>query len=209
MYDACRLLALNLFSIVDNPFTKKASINYEKLYEIAYIQQRLADDLVDLELEHIDRILTKIEADDEADEIKAVEKNLWLKIKKVASSGRRTGCGFTAMGDFLAALNIKYDSNAAKKIIKAVCKKKMEAELDCTIDLAILRGAFKGWDINKEYPDSGVKGEESYYYNGGNDFYTMLLDEFPEQCVRMQQYKRRNISWSTVAPTGSVNKLAA
>lgn len=149
-YDSCRLMALNLFSIVDNPFTKKAKINYEKLYEVAYMQQRLADTLVDLEIEHVERIINKIKTDPEDENVKRTELELWGKILETAKNGRRTGCGFTALGDMLAALNLKYDSVEAKTIIKEVCKVKMQAELDCTIDLAVLRGTFYGWDPDKE-----------------------------------------------------------
>ncbi len=202
MYDACRLLALNFYNIVINHFTNKAEIDYHKLYEIAYIQQRLADDIVDLELEYVDNILKKIEQDEEPEEIKRTERLLWENIRKVASSSRRTGAGFTALGDMLAALNLKYDSEEAKQIIEKVCKRKLQAELDCTIDLAILRGKFKGWDKELEFTeDSGL--------HGNNDFYTMLISEFPEQAFKMLKYGRRNVSWNTVAPTGTVDKFAA
>jgi ribonucleotide reductase alpha subunit len=200
MYDACRLLALNFYNIVVNHFTNKAEIDYHKLYEIAYIQQRLADDIVDLELEYIDNILRKIDQDDEPEEIKITEKLLWENIKKVASSSRRTGAGFTALADMLAALNLKYDSKEAKETIERVCKRKLQAELDCTIDLAILRGTFKGWDKEFEFTeDSGL--------HGNNDFYTMLISEFSDQAFRMFKYGRRNVSWNTVAPTGTVSLM--
>jgi ribonucleoside-diphosphate reductase alpha chain len=147
-YDACRLLALNLFNIVKNPFTDKSEIDWDKLYEIAYVQQRLADDIVDLEVEYIERIICKIKCDPESENVKRMELDMWDNILRVAQSSRRTGCGFTGMGDMLAALGLKYDSDEAISIIEQVTKKKMEAELDCTIDLAILRGSFEGW--NKE-----------------------------------------------------------
>lgn len=204
MYDACRLLALNLFSIVRNPFTKDASIDYDKLYEIAYVQQRLADNIVDLEIEHIDRILNKINEDNEPEEIKRVERELWTNIRRVAASGRRTGCGFTGLGDMLAGLGIKYDSKEAKSVIEEVCKTKFKAELDCTIDLGILRGTFDGWDSNLEYPITYQRDIDKV---GGNSFYEMLHKEFPEQVLRMTQFGRRNISWNTVAPTGTVSLL--
>lgn len=204
MYDACRLLALNFYNIVTNHFTNKAKIDYDKLYEIAYIQQRLADDIVDLELEYIDNILKKIDKDNEPEEIKRTEKLLWENIRKVAASSRRTGAGFTALGDMLAALSLKYDSEKAKETIEKVCKKKLEAELDCTIDLAILRGTFEGWDKNKE----GLYIPEGDFV-GANDFYNMLYKEFSPQWERMCEYGRRNVSWNTVAPTGTVDKFAA
>jgi ribonucleoside-diphosphate reductase alpha chain len=200
-YDACRLLALNLFSIVKNPFTPEAEVDFEKLYEIAYIQQRLADDIVDLEIEYVQRIIDKIKSDPEPEEVKATELNLWINVQNTAKASRRTGCGITALGDMLAALGLKYDSEEALKVTEQVMKKKMEAELDCTIDLAILRGTFEGWDISLEFTDYNDSIE------GNNDFYRMLLKEFPFQCERMHHYGRRNVSWSTVAPTGSVSIL--
>ena len=143
-YDACRLLALNFFSFVVNPFTEKAYIDYDKLYEIAYLQQRLADDIVVLELEYIDRIIAKIKSDPEPEQVKAIELELWENIRKTTKASRRTGCGFTALGDMLAALNLKYDSEQALQVIDKVMRTKLAGELDCTIDLAITRGTFEG-----------------------------------------------------------------
>lgn len=196
-YDSCRLLALNLFSVVRNSFTKDATIDWELLYEISYMQQRIADTLVDLEIEHIEAILRKIELDPEPDNVKRVERELWENVLKIAKAGRRTGCGFTGLGDMLAALGLKYDSPEAMKMIDEVCKIKMQAELDCSIDLAILRGSFEGWDRDLEYPMLSSKI--------GNEFYGMLSIEFPKQAKRMYTYGRRNVSWSTVAPTGTVS----
>ncbi len=149
-YDACRLIAVNLFSFVDNPFTDEAKFNYQKFYQYNYEAMRLSDDLIDLELEHIDRILRKINEDPEPFEDKRTEFELWEKIKKTAASSRRTGLGFTALGDTLAALNFKYDSDEALEVIESIMKTKMESELDCTIDLAILRGTFEGWKSELE-----------------------------------------------------------
>jgi ribonucleoside-diphosphate reductase alpha chain len=205
-YDACRLLAVNLFSFVRNPFTRNASIDYEKVYEVFYIQQRLADDIVDLEIEYVDKIIAKIKADPEPDDIKATELNLWEKVKETASASRRTGCGFTALGDMLAALGLKYDSDEALKVTEEVMKAKMRAELDCTIDLAILRGTFTGWDRDLELGEGFLN--EKRQIVGLNSFYQMLCKEFPEQVERMFVYGRRNVSWSTVAPTGTVSIVA-
>lgn len=201
-YDACRLLAINLFSIVKNPFTDSAEIDYDKLYEVAYIQQRLADNIVDLEIEYVNRIIKKIKNDPEPMDIKVEELSLWDKVKKTAEASRRTGCGFTALGDMLAAVGVKYDSEEALSITEMVMKTKMRAELDCTIDLAILRGTFQGWDNNKEFSSS-----KNTIFEGKNDFYEMLIDDFRDQSYRMMKYGRRNVSWSTVAPTGSVSIL--
>ena len=203
-YDSCRLLALNFFSIVINPFKENAYIDYDKLYEISYIQQRLADDIVDLEIEYVQRIIDKIKTDKEGDEIKLVELRMWEKVKDTASKSRRTGCGFTALADMIAALGLKYDSDAAIEVIEKVMRKKMEGELDCNIDLAILRGTFDGWDNKLEYPNEGG----SYEDIGGNDFFTMLLKEFPQQTFRMMRWGRRSVNWSTVAPTGTVSIVA-
>lgn len=203
-YDACRLLAVNLFSFVKNPFTPEAEIDWKKAYEVFYVQQRIADDIVDLELEHINRIIEKINTDPEKEETKAVELKLWKDIYTTAESSRRTGCGFTALGDMLAALGLEYDSEEALEYVEEVMKIKMRAELDCTIDLAILRGTFEGWDNNREFGLFATTGEPAY---GANDFYKMLLEEFSEQVKRMYKYGRRNVSWSTVAPTGTVSIL--
>lgn len=212
-YDSCRLFALNLFSIVENPFTNNARINYELLYKISYEQQRLADNLIDLELERIVAIINKINLDNEPDDIKHRELSMWHQVYDVCKAGRRTGCGITALGDMLAALGLKYDSDEALQITDLVMKTKMEAELDCTIDLAILRGTFEGWDRSKEFID-----ESSYFSNlhdikvmnlqGTNSFYIMLKHEFPKQALKMYLYGRRNISWSTIAPTGTVSLMA-
>lgn len=196
-YDACRLMALNLYSFVKNPFTKHAEIDYKLLYEVSYEQQRLADNLVDLELEKIDRILIKIKKDTESIEARRSEIELWEKIRKVASSGRRTGCGFTGLGDMIAALGVDYDSEKGMECIDKVMKTKMEGELDCTIDLATLRGSFDGYNHETEYVD-GV---------GQNAFYKFLKKNYKAQYKRMITVGRRNISWSTVAPTGSVSIL--
>ena len=194
-YDACRLIALNLYSFVKNPFTKDAEFDSDKFYRITYEAMRLSDDLIDLELKHIDRIIEKISKD--ATETSRTELELWLNIRSTAEASRRTGLGFTALGDCLAALGYKYDSEEALLFIEQMMHVKMEAELDCTIDLSILRGTFEGWDNNLEY------------HEVSNDFYKFIRKQFPEQYERMQKWGRRNVSISTVAPTGTVNKFAA
>jgi ribonucleoside-diphosphate reductase alpha chain len=198
-YDACRLIAVNLFSFVENPFTDVAYFNYIKFSRYNYEAMRLSDDLIDLELEHIDKILRKIVEDPEPFEDKRTEFELWTKIKETAAASRRTGLGFTALGDALAALGLKYDSDKGLEVIKEIMRTKLESELDCTIDLAILRGTFERWDTNKEF----------YQTQGRNTFYKMLMDEFPEHSLRMIKYGRRNVSWSTVAPTGTVSIMSA
>jgi ribonucleoside-diphosphate reductase alpha chain len=202
--DSCRLMAVNLFSFVLNPFTEEAKLDFSNIYKVFYEALRLGDNLVDLEAEYIDRIIEKIKSDPESNEIKQQELNLWIKSKEKCLAGRRVGLGITALGDMLAALNLKYDSDEGLKVIEAVMHTKMEAELDCTIDLAILRGHFDGWDTNLEFEHWQAGGD---YHTPQNEFYKMLLDEFPKQCSRMWEYGRRNINWSTVAPTGSVSIL--
>jgi len=200
-YDACRLIALNLYSFINNPFTDKAEFDSKKFYEITYEAMRLSDDLINLEIEHIDRILNKLQSDTETNEVKRTEIELWNKIKQTAQASRRTGLGFTALGDTVAALGYKYDSDEALLFVEQIMYIKMEAELDCTIDLAILRGPFEGWNPSKEF---GTR-EGDYYqignaplFFGNNSFYNMLIKDFPKQAQRMYQYGRRNVSWNTV-----------
>lgn len=127
--DSCRLMAINLFSFVKNPFSENAEFDYEKLYEVAYEGMRLMDDLVDLELEHIDRILKKIEKDKEPDFIKDVERRTWELLYKNGKEGRRTGLGFTGLADALAAMNVKYDSVKAQLEIDAIMRTKFQEKL--------------------------------------------------------------------------------
>lgn len=199
--ETCRLIALNLWGIVKNHFEETAEIDYDLLYEVAYMQQRLGDNLVNLECEYIDRILSKIALDPEPGEIKHTEMVLWQDIQRIAKEGRRTGGGFTALGDMLAALNLRYDSDEAIDTVEKVMKTKMRAELDCTIDMAILRGTFVGWDANLEFTGPG------FFAMGTNSFFQMLVEEFLEQAKRMYLYGRRNTNWSTVAPTGTVSLM--
>ena len=201
-YDACRLICINLFSFVVNPFTPEAHFDFQKFYEVNYEAMRLSDDLIDLELEYINRIIQKIEDDPEPYSVKEREYLLWAKIRETAAASRRTGLGFTAPGDVLAALGLAYDSEAAMEMVEKIMKTKMESELDCTIDLAILRGTFEGWSFDKEM---SWEGEGILY--GNNSFYSNLIENFPDQAYRMAEFGRRNVSWSTVAPTGTVSIL--
>lgn len=200
-FDACRLIAVNLFSFVKNPFTKKAEFDFDKFYQINYEAMRLSDDLIDLEIEHIDRILEKLKLDPQDVEVKYREIRLWNKVKETAQASRRTGLGFTALADTLAALGLKYDSNESLDMIEKIMHKKMESELDCTIDLAILRGTFEGWDVDLEYKEiTGIHGQ--------NEFYDFIAKQFPNQTKRMIEHGRRNVSWSTIAPTGTVSLMS-
>jgi len=191
--DSCRLIAVNLYSFVDKPFTKEAKFNYKKFYEVVYETQRLMDDLVDLELEAVDKILAKIDGDPEPDNIKQNEINTWKLLQETGKKGRRTGLGFTALGDTVAALGIKFDTDKAISIVDEIMKSKITAEFDSSVDMAIERGQFEVFNRNIE---------------DKSEFVQMLHNEFPELYDRMMIHGRRNISISTVAPTGSLSMLA-
>ena len=195
-FDSCRLLAVNLLSLVKFPFTKDACLDKELAYTIFYEAQVAADAIVDLELDSIDRILAKIgsESKDDLD-----ERNLWLNIREIAESGRRTGTGVTAYGDFLAAQNLPYaDVKATEEIFNIMA----EATLTASIDLAIRRGAFPLHDTKLEYD---VKSNIAPI--GLNGYYQRIVELFPEQAYRMIKFGRRNSGLSTIAPTGSLSIL--
>lgn len=189
-YDSCRLIHINLSSYITNPFTDKAYIDEELLYGDSYEAMRLADDLVDLEIEAINKIIDTVKNDTNDTELK-----LWNKIKESTTQGRRAGLGFTGLADAIAMLGLKYDSNEGISQVEQLMKIMFKGQLDSSIDMAIERGAFPAWDKNKE--------------DKGNSWYQWLSANFPEEAYRMRQFGRRNISSSTVAPTGTVNKLAA
>lgn len=191
--DSCRLIAINLFNFIEKPFTAKAKFNYKKFYEITYEAQRLMDDLVDLELEAIERIIAKIESDVEPDYIKEVEINTWKLLYNAGRKGRRTGLGFTALGDTLAGLSLKFDSAEAISEVEKIMKTKCEAEFDSSIDMAIERGKFSDFDTKIE---------------NTSEFVQMLKKDLPKVYTRMMKFGRRNISISTVAPTGTLSMLA-
>jgi ribonucleoside-diphosphate reductase alpha chain len=191
--DSCRLIAINLYSFVENPYTEKATFNFKKFYEVTYESQRLMDDLVDLELEAVDKILAKIEADPEPGHIKRAEKETWKLLRQTGKKGRRTGLGFTALADAIAALGIKFDTDEALYIVDEIMKTKFTAEFDSSIDMAITRGPFEAFNRNIEET---------------SEFVQMIQKEFPEMYEKMMNNGRRNISISTVAPTGSLSMLA-
>ena len=191
--DSCRLIAMNLFGFVINPFTPEAYFDYEKFYEITYNSQRLMDDLVDLELAAVEKIIKKIESDPEPSNIKQVELETWNLLLETGRKGRRTGLGFTALGDTIAALGFKFDSDESLSIIDKIMKTKLSGEFDSSIDMAIERGKFEGFDYKTELT---------------SDFVQMMRTEFNDVCGRMLSYGRRNVSISTVAPTGSLSILA-
>ena len=202
-YDTCRLILLNLFGYIINPFTPNARLDEEKLYQHAYEQMRLGDDLVDLEIFYIDRIINKIESDSLPEEQKVIELTLWENVKDMAQSGRRVGCGITALADALAGLNLTYGSEESLEMTDKIMSIKMRAELDCSIDLAILRGTFEGWDGTLEFDDF-TNGA----FLGKNAFYDFIAQTFPEKSHRMMEFGRRNVNWSTIAPAGSASIVA-
>ncbi len=190
--DSCRLIAINLYSFVKNPFTSSATFDYEKFYEVTYDSQKLMDDLVDLELEAIERILAKVDVDNEPGKIKRVERETWELLYKTGKKGRRTGLGFTGLADTVAALGYKFDSEDSLNEVESIMKCKCRAEFDSSIDMAITRGKFE--EFSKEIEDT-------------SEFVQMLQSEMPELYQRMMVHGRRNISISTVAPTGSLSML--
>ena len=191
--DSCRLIAINLFNFVENPYASNAQFNYKLFFEATYESQRLMDDLVDLELEHVERILAKINSDPEPDYVKEVEIKTWKLLYSAGKKGRRTGLGFTALADAIAALGLKFDSDTALRVVEKIMKTKCEAEFESSIDLAIERGKFEDFDSKIE---------------NTSEFIQMLEKELPEVYSRMMKYGRRNISLSTVAPTGTLSMLA-
>ena len=192
-YDSCRLLAVNLFSYVENPFTSNAEFNFDLFKEHVGYAQRMMDDIIDLEMEKIDAILLKIDADPEADEIKATERNLWLKIKKKTTEGRRTGVGITAEGDMLAALNIQYGSKEGNEFSTLVHKTLALAAYRSSVVMAKERGAFAIYDAKREEK---------------NPFIQRMKEADPQLYSDMKKFGRRNIALLTIAPTGSTSLMS-
>ena len=191
-YDSCRLIALNLYSYVENPFTAKAKFNFELFKEHVGYAQRMMDDIIDLELEKIDGILNKINADPESDTVKRVERELWENIRKKADEGRRTGVGITAEGDMLAALNLQYGSDVAVDFSIEVHKNLALAAYRSSVEMAKDRGAFPIYDAAKEL---------------NNPFINRLFDADPSLAADMKKYGRRNIALLTIAPTGTTSLM--
>ena len=189
-YDSCRLIAMNLYSYVEDPFTDKAHFNMPLFRQHVQYAQRLMDDIIDLELEKIDRILEKIESDPESDDLKTVERNLWLKIRNQSLKGRRTGLGITAEGDMLAALNIRYGSDEGNAFSTEVHKQLALAAYRSSVNMAKERGAFPVYSCIKE---------------GHNPFIQRIRQADPKLYDDMVRYGRRNIALLTIAPTGSVS----
>ena len=191
-YDSCRLLAINLYSYVENPFTPNAKFNFSKFKEHVMYAQRMMDDIIDLEMEKIETIIAKIEADPETDEVKATELNLWKKIKDKTSQGRRTGVGTTAEGDMIAAMGLTYGTEEATKFSVEVHKTLALAAYRSSVMLASERGAFPVFDYKREV---------------NNPFMNRLKEADSELYDLMLKYGRRNIACLTIAPTGTTSIL--
>ena len=190
--DSCRLLAINLYSYVENPFTPNAKFNFNKFKEHVMYAQRMMDDIIDLEMEKIETIIAKIEADPETDEVKATELNLWKKIKDKTSQGRRTGVGTTAEGDMIAAMGLTYGTEEATKFSVEVHKTLALAAYRSSVMLASERGAFPVFDYKREV---------------NNPFMNRLKEADSELYDLMLKYGRRNIACLTIAPTGTTSIL--
>ena len=191
-YDSCRLLAINLYSYVQNPFTPEAYFDFDLFKEHVAKAQRIMDDIIDLEMEKIDKILEKINSDPETEEVKSIERNLWDKIRTKTLKGRRTGVGTTAEGDMLAALGYRYGTAEATDFSEKVHKTLALAAYGSSVELARQRGAFEIFDAEREK---------------NNPFINRLKDESPELYENMVKYGRRNIACLTIAPTGTTSLM--
>ena len=191
-YDSCRLILVNLLSFVENPFTHEASFNYELMSDVTQKAQRLMDDMIDLEIEQVERILDKIESDPEPDAVKQIEKDLWENIKTQATLGRRTGLGVTAVGDTLASLGLKYGSEESVTTVEEFYKTLATSAYRSSCVMAKERGAFKAHNHDKER---------------GHPFLERIWEEAPDVYEMSKKYGRRNIALTTTAPAGSVSVL--
>ena len=192
-YDSCRLLAINLYSYVENPFTKEATFNFDLFKEHIHKAMHLMDDIIDLELEKVDQIIAKIEADPEDIDVRQVEINLWKKIKDMALKGRRTGLGITAEGDMLAALGLRYGSEKALKFTVEVHKTLAVEAYRASVMMARDRGAFQVFDAEKEK---------------NNPMINRLREADKSLYEDMLKYGRRNIAMLTIAPTGTTSLMS-
>ena len=191
-YDSCRLLAINLFSYVRNPFTPQAEFDFDTFRVHVGKAQRIMDDIIDLEMEKIETILSKIDSDPELEEVKETERHLWSKIKTKTAKGRRTGVGTTAEGDMLAALGFKYGTPEATEMSVKVHRALALAAYRSSVDMARTRGAFEIFDANREK---------------NNPFMQRLAEADPELYELMCKYGRRNIACLTIAPTGTTSLM--
>ncbi|WP_075967335.1 adenosylcobalamin-dependent ribonucleoside-diphosphate reductase [Parabacteroides massiliensis] len=191
-YDSCRLLAINLYSYVVNPFTKEAYFDFDLFRKHVILAQRIMDDIIDLESEKIEKILEKIDADPESMEVKQSERHLWEKIQKKTLQGRRTGVGITAEGDMIAALGLRYGTEEATDFAEKVQKMLALAAYRSSVEMAKERGAFDIYDAKREEK---------------NPFINRLREADPELYDDMVKYGRRNIACLTIAPTGTTSLM--
>lgn len=191
-YDSCRLLAINLYSYVVNPFTKEAYFDFDLFRKHVILAQRIMDDIIDLESEKIEKILEKIDADPESLEVKQSERHLWEKIQKKTLQGRRTGVGITAEGDMIAALGLRYGTEEATVFAEKVQKMLALAAYRSSVEMAKERGAFDIYDAKREEK---------------NPFINRLREADPELYDDMVKYGRRNIACLTIAPTGTTSLM--
>lgn len=191
-YDSCRLMCVNLLSFVMNPYTSNAKFNFEEYNRIVEIAQRLMDDMIDIELEQIDKILAKIDADPESDEVKTTERTLWQRIRAACANGRRTGLGITALGDTLAALGIRYGSAESIAMTEEIYKALAIGSYRSSCIMAHERGVFPVFD---------AKLEERH------PFLQRIWDAAPDVSELYRKHGRRNIANTTTAPTGSVSTM--
>ncbi|MDR1115957.1 MAG: adenosylcobalamin-dependent ribonucleoside-diphosphate reductase [Tannerella sp.] len=191
-YDSCRLLAINLYSYVANPFTRDAYFDFELFRKHAALAQRIMDDIIDLEAEKIEKILVKVSSDPESEEIKHIERHLWEKIQTKTLQGRRTGVGITAEGDMLAALNLRYGTEDATTFAEKVQQTLALAAYGSSVQMAKERGAFEAYDSKREE---------------NNPFIKRLRDADPDLYKDMTTCGRRNIACLTIAPTGTTSLM--
>lgn len=191
-YDSCRLLAINLYSYVVNPFSKDAYFDFDLFKKHVGLAQRIMDDIIDLESEKIEKILEKIASDPEGEDIKRTERELWEKIQRKTLAGRRTGVGITAEGDMLAALNLRYGAEEATDFAEKVQKTLALAAYGSSVKMAKERGAFEIYDAKREEH---------------NPFILRLKNESPALYEDMVKYGRRNIACLTIAPTGTTSLM--
>lgn len=183
--ESCRLIAINMLSFIDKPFTKDAKLNVSRVYDVTYDAMRLGDDLVDLENEAVRRILDVVKDDKYAVDV-------WTGILEKGENGRRCGLEFTALSDMCAAMGYKFCTKEANEFVKWVCRLMMSAVLDCQADMALERGTFPDYDNNVE---------------NSNEWYKFISEEYPERYHMLNEIGRRNISFTTAGPTGTISML--
>ena len=191
-YDSCRLLAINLYSYVVNPYTRDAYFDFDLFKKHVALAQRIMDDIIDLELEKIEKIIAKIDSDPESEEVKEAEKHLWEKIYKKSGQGRRTGVGITAEGDMLAAMGLRYGTEEATEFSEQVHKTIALEAYRSSVNMAKERGAFAIYDSEREK---------------NNPFINRLKEADPNLYEEMKKYGRRNIACLTIAPTGTTSLM--